>query len=117
VKFPTLPFVTNNMDNDYSWKPVNKYPGFYEVRSFIAVLTTEGLIVPNLCQINPQNTTLSYLVRIHFIVFPSTPRYSTWRFYFRFLHQSPAGISLLPPYVLHVPSIKSFIIIFSDRYK
>jgi len=54
-------------------------------------------LVHVLNQTNPLQALQSYFVNTHFnIIFPSTPRSSSWSLSVRFPHQTPAGIILYP---------------------
>jgi len=60
-------------------------------------------VVPVLSQINPLHTLQSNLFKIHFnIILPSMPKSSKWYLSFRFPHQNPVCISLLPS-TQHMP--------------
>jgi len=79
-------------------------------------------VVPILSQINPLPTLQSNLFKIHFnIILPSMPKSSKWYLSFRFPHQNPVCISLLPStqhmscYFIHLYTITR--IMLGGEYK
>ena len=74
-------------------------------------------VVPVLSQINPLHTLQSNLFKIHFnIILLSMPKSSKWYLSFRFPHQNPVCISLLPC-TQHMPSYMITPIMFGGEYK
>jgi hypothetical protein len=70
--------------------------GWSGATKFIAVPTTNAKCPPNRAILTAKTPSYPTSLWSILIVFPFMPRSSTWRFYFRFPHQSPAGIYLLP---------------------
>jgi len=100
-----VPYKLVNINQSYRWEPNDSLSG-WELPCIVwnlKVYYHDIKVLPLVCvfnQVNRVHTFPSYLFRILYnVTLPSVPGSSKWSVCFRFPHQSPVCVSLLPPHV------------------